>query len=411
MTRLPSRLKVPTWILVWILTRAYMLAQVGLWDHVNGVEYEDVKSYESWSNTLALDHVLPNEETWQYPPGAALLFLIPRLGPLDFKLTFVILMLAFDLVGFLLVRQLADRESRDTGVWIWLLGMPALGAVPLLRFDIVPTVIGVAALLVIHRRPTWFGALAGLGATVKVWPAFVLFGEWDRGRLLRSAAATAATVAAVFALAWIAFGDQSGFFTNQNDRGLQIEAVAAAPWQLREVITGEPLPIAQRYGTSEIDSPAGEAVATLLDAVAVLVLLAAAWWWWLRDRAIRRGREDLADEVLARDFVFTVVLLFLVTSRVLSPQFMVWMVGLAAVVLSARTTRLARPAWFVLASMLLSHSLGESPGRAVTRDLVLIAATIDASWTMFLAVRERPSASGSEAASALSRSAAVPARR
>lgn len=394
---LPTHLKLPVWIVIWVVTRAYMLAGVGLWDDVNGTEYEDVKSYESWSNTIAGDHRLPDEDTWQYPPGAAFLFLIPRLGPLDFKLSFVILMLVFDLVGFLLVMRLADREDRDTGVWIWLLGMPVMGATLLLRFDIVPTIIAIAGLVVIHRRPTWFGALAGLGATIKVWPAFILFGEWDRRRLLRSVIAAALAALAVLALAWISFGDQSGFFTNQNDRGLQIEAVAAAPWQLRQVITGEPLPIAQRYGTSEIAGSTGDAVATLLGLASVLVLLAAAWWWWMRDRAIRSGRAELADEVLARDFVFTIVLLFLVTSRVLSPQFMVWMVGLAAVVLCARSTRLARPAWLVLVAMLLSGSLGISPGKAVIRDLVLLFATLDASWTMFLAVRNKPVPEGDAA--------------
>lgn len=390
--RLDPRLKIPAWVFVWLVSRAYMLAQIGLWDDVNGSEYEDVNTYEGWSNWIASTDLMPQEETWQYPPGAAYLFLIPRLGPLDYKLTFVILMLAFDLIGFLLITRLAGRERRDTGVWIWLLGMPILGSMPLLRFDLVPTVIAIAALVVIHRRPTWFGILAGLGATVKVWPAFVLLGEWDRRRLLRSAITAAAAVAVVFAVSWLAFGDQSGFITNQNDRGLQIEAVGAAPWQLREVITGEPMPIALRFGTSEIDSDAGEAVSTLLGIAAFLVLLAAAWWWWMRDRAIRRGREDLADEVLARDFVFTVVLLFLVTSRVLSPQFMIWMVGLAAVVLTAGATRLSRPAWLVLAAVLLSTSLGDSPGRAVVRDLALIAATIDASWTMFFAVRDEPAA-------------------
>ena len=50
-------------------------------------------------------------------------------------------------------------------------------------------VIGIAALVVIHRRPNWFGALAGLGASIKVWPIVLLLGEWDRRRLLRSAAA------------------------------------------------------------------------------------------------------------------------------------------------------------------------------------------------------------------------------
>ena len=388
--RLNPRWKFPAWVFVWLISRGYMLAQVGLWDHVNGVEYQDVNTYEGWSNWIASTHLMPQEETWQYPPGAAFLFLVPRLGPLDFKLTFVILMLVVDLIGFLLIAKLAGRERRDTGVWIWLLVMPVLGSMPLLRFDLVATVIAIAALVVFHRRPTAFGALAGLGATIKVWPAFLLFAEWDRKRLLRAGIAAAIAVALVFTVAWASFGDQSRFIDNQHDRGLQIESVGAAPWQLREMITGDPMPIALRFGTSEIDSKAGEAMDTLLGVAAVLVLVAAAWWWWLRDRAIRRGRDDLADEVLARDFVFTIVLLFLITSRVLSPQFMVWMVGLAAVVLCARTTRVARPAWLVLVATLLTTALGISPGRAVLRDLVLIAAAIDASWTMVLAVRSRP---------------------
>jgi hypothetical protein len=385
--RFDPRLKFPAWVFVWLLSRGYMLAQVGLWDHVHGAEYQDVNTYEGWSSWIASTHLMPQEETWQYPPGAAFLFLIPRLGPLDFKLTFVIMMLAVDLIGFLLIAKLAGRDRRDTGVWIWLLVMPVLGSMPLLRFDLAATVIAIAALVVIHRRPTAFGALVGIGATIKVWPAFLLFAEWNRKRLLRAGIAAAIAVALVFIVAWAAFGEQSRFIDNQHDRGLQIESVGAAPWQLREMVTGHPMPIALRFGTSEIDSEAGEAMGTLLGVAAVLVLFAAAGWWWLRDRAIRRGRDDLADEVLARDFAFTVVLLFLVTSRVLSPQFMIWMVGLAAVVLCARTTRLARPAWLVLVATLLTTALGISPGRAVLRDLVLIAAAAEASWTMFQVVR------------------------
>jgi hypothetical protein len=389
--RLAARYKLPVWILVWIVTRAVIVVQIGFWTP-GGADYEDANSYAAWSDWIAGTHSMPTEETWQYPPGAAFLFLVPRLMPLDFKVAFVVLMLIVDLIGFWLMTRLARREGRDTGVWIWLLAMPMLFTMPILRFDIVPTVIAIAALVVIHRRPTWFGVLAGLGAMIKVWPAFVLFGEWDRRRLLRSTVAAAATVAAVFLVAWIAFGDQTGFLHHQKDRGLQLEAVATSPWELRHVIDETPTPFVQRFGTNEVDLPAAEPVTKALEIAAFLVLLAAAWWWWMRDRAIRNGRKDLADEVLARDFVFTLVLLFLVTSRVLSPQFMVWMVGLAAVVLCARSTRLERPAWLVLVAMLLSGALGVSPGKAVIRDLVLLFATADASWTMFRLVWDRPEA-------------------
>jgi glycosyl transferase family 87 len=387
------RLKLPVWIGVWILTRGLIVAQVGFWDQVGGVELEDVNSFEAWSNFMAANHAMPPEETWQYPPGAAFLMLIPRIGGGDFGISFVVTMLVLDLIGFALISLLARRERHDAGVWVWLLAMPLLFTLPVLRFDMAPTVIAIAALVVIHRRPTWFGALAGLGAMVKVWPIFVLLAEWDRKRLMRSAGAALATIVAVFAIAWIALGDQTGFLSNQGDRGLQIEAVAASPWQLREVIRGTPVPTVQRFGTNEIGSDLADAVGKLLDLVAVAVLAAAAWWWWMRDRAIRRGRTDLEDSILSRDFVFTVVLLFVVVSRVLSPQFMIWLVGLAAVVLTAGRTRLARPAWVVIGAVVLTAGLYQSPANFVIRNLALLVATIEASAIMVAVVLDRHSPS------------------
>jgi len=387
--RLATRFKIPIWIAVWIVTRALIVVQVGFWKDA-GAEYQDVNTYEGWSNWIASTHLMPQEETWQYPPGAAYLFLIPRLGPLEYKPTFVVLMLIVDLIGFWLMTVLAGREKRDTGVWIWLLAMPLLFAFPVLRFDLVPTVIAIAALLVIHRRPTWFGALVGLGASIKVWPVFVLFAEWDRRRLIRSIVAAAVVVAAIFAVSQLAFGEQTRFLRNQKDRGLQIESVAATPWQLRTLVTETPAPLVGRFGTLEIGSDLADAVAKVLDIAALLVLVGAAWWWWLRDRAIRRGRDDLADEVLARDFVFTVVLLFMITSRVFSPQYMIWMVGLAGVVLTAGRTRLSRPAWIVVGSIILTAGFYQSPANAVIRNTALVIAAIDACWILYREVRDDP---------------------
>ena len=96
-------------------------------------------------------------------------------------------MLLIDFIGARPARPpRAPLRRNYTGVWVWLIAMPLLGTFSVLRFDIVPTVIGIAALVVIHRRPAWFGALAGLGASIKVWPIVLLFGEWDRRRLLVS---------------------------------------------------------------------------------------------------------------------------------------------------------------------------------------------------------------------------------
>ncbi len=378
------------WIGVWIVTRALMVVQIGTWNHVTGVNYQDTDQYLLWSEILAHQHIMPIEDTWQYPPGAAFLLLIPRLGISLFgamyQPSFVVLMALFDLAGLAVMAYLARRTGRAVGVWVWLLAMPLLQAIPILRFDLVPTVLVMAALVVIHRRPGWFGALVGLGAVIKVWPIVALFGEWDRRRLLRSSAVAAGVIALVFAVATALFGDQSTFFDNQDFRGLQVEAVGSMPWYIRQTITGKVPPDVQRNGTQEIGSGLADAVAVVLKWLGLLVLVAAALWWLARDRAIRRGRLDLAEAAVSRDFIFTVVLLQVVVSRVLSPQYMIWLVGLSAVILTAGTRRMTRPAWMVIGAVVITAGLYQAPANMLIRNTALLVAAIDAAVGMVFLV-------------------------
>lgn len=395
--------KVWIWAAVWVLTRFLIVAHVGFWNDAIGTQWEDVSIFGVWSEQLGVHHALPNEEAWQYPPGAALLMVLPRIGFASFGYSFVATMLVFDLIGLVLLAVLGKREGSDAGVWVWLLAMPMLRALPVLRFDLVPTVLAIGALVVIHRRPTWFGALAGLGAMVKAWPIALLFGEWDRGRLLRAGASAAAMIALVFAISAIAFsGDQLDFLKEQGGRGLQVEAVASIPWHLRQYVTGQELDAGIRYRAWEIEDHGADVIATVLEWLSLAALIGAGFWWLARTRAIRRGREELADAVVSRDFVFAVVLLLVVTSRVLSPQYMIWMLGLSAVVLTAGASRLRRPAWIVIAAAILTTSAYGPMGAYGTtynvygpafimliRNLALIVAAVDASVAMVRMVRSR----------------------
>jgi hypothetical protein len=157
-------------------------------------------------------------------------------------------------------------------------------------------------------------------------------------------------------------------------------------------VTAEPTPRELRFGAWEIPTHAADVVAGVLKWLSVAALGAAALWWWFRARAIHDGRTDLADAAVSRDFIFTIVLLLVVTSRVLSPQFMLWLVGLAAVVLTAGTTRLARPAWIVLAASILTPTTLGSAEHTLFRNIALLVATVDACVAMILMLR-RPTPS------------------
>jgi hypothetical protein len=91
------------------------------------------------------------------------------------------------------------------------------------------------------------------------------------------------------------------------------------------------------------------------DAALALTLLAFAWLLLWRLRAVEWTAATPADAAL------TAVLLFTTTSRVISPQYMIWLVGLAAVCLTLRASCQALPAALVLAATavtLLEFPLG-----------------------------------------------------
>jgi hypothetical protein len=296
-------------------------------------------------------------------------------------------MLLFDLAGLGLLALLGKRSGNYAGVWVWLLAMPLIGVYAILRFDLVPTVIAIGALVAIHRRPRLFGALVGIGTAIKVWPVALLFGEWDRRRLIQAAVAAAAAIALVFGVAALAFGDPFGFLSGQSDRGLQREAVATAPWLIHQIVSGSAQTIEVHFGSREIVDSGTGAVTDALKWLSLIGLAAAAVWWRYRGRAIRAGRADLAEAGISIDFVFAVVLLLVVTSRVLSPQYMVWLLGLAAVVLSAGTPRLARPAWIVIGATILTTAVQTSQELLLFRNAALLVAAVDAAVAMVRLLR------------------------
>ncbi|WP_226652845.1 hypothetical protein [Streptomyces hydrogenans] len=75
-----------------------------------------------------------------------------------------------------------------------------------------------------------------------------------------------------------------------------------------------------------------------------MALTAAAFGWLLlwRFKARRFTSSTVADAA------FVAVLLFTATSRVISPQYMIWLVGVAAVCLVYRSSRMGTPAYLIL---------------------------------------------------------------
>ncbi|WP_372345087.1 glycosyltransferase 87 family protein [Streptomyces sp. KL116D] len=338
----PGRLARAALPVTWLLTRAaalLLLARDGSAPlGVGGVAREVHGLYAHWYGILAHGTFPADDPLWQYPPGAGPVLLAPGLLPwLSYFQAFVALTLATDaLVTYALAR--GDRDPR--GAWLWVAGLPLLLHIPLARYDVQVTAFAVLALLAMDRAPRAAGFLAACGALVKVWPALTLLGA-PRGRTTRQAWGSALVSAAALLLVLaLAFRSPFSFLREQGGRGVQIESLGGTALMLARRF-GWPGQVRYQYGAMEFTGPYVHVVAT-----ASLALTAAAFglllWWRVRCRAYSAATPF--------DAALCAVLMFTVTSRVISPQYLIWLLGLAAVCLTSTYTTQRTVALLVVAA-------------------------------------------------------------
>ena len=353
-------------ILAWLLTRALLVgAATGAVPYPDGpLVINDVKLYAEWSDLLVTGRFPTGDDMWQYPPAAGVAFaLAALLGPNPVA-AFVGIVLAAD-AAILVVLLVAGRRACRQGAvgsasagyaaaWAWVIGGLLVGPVLIARFDVLPTLFAVIGLVLltlpattVARRPPWrslgAGAAFAVGALLKVWPALLVVAV-PRRSLPAALAGFVATAAVVLVGVTIWADGAISFLGEQGARGLQIESVGAWPFMVANAFAFD-VPTEFRYGAMEVDLPitiplglaitlAGFAV---LGAFVILRLL---------------GR---IEDVAPCDVALAALLVSVVTSRVLSPQYSVWIVGVAAVTFLDPRSRTRRAVWLLVPSILVTQ--------------------------------------------------------
>ncbi|MFE7545476.1 glycosyltransferase family 87 protein [Streptomyces platensis] len=389
-------------VAVWAATRAVVLLCVLRVLVLPGPDVTTDVSviYQGWSGVLKTGTFPLNDVTWQYPPAAALAILSPGLLPfLDYATAFFTLILVTDAATLALLLRAGRRaEHRPAGAWVWIAGVALLGPTAYARYDLMVTAVAVAALFAAVRRPRVAGALIAFGALLKVWPALLLTGAALRGRRARALWRTAAGTAAGLTLLLVAAAPGAlAFLTFQRDRGTEVESLGALVFHVARHY-GWDGQVLLNYGSLEFLGPGVPFVST----VALTLSLAAVGWlflWRVRVRelggvrkvpsfarraglaasgacdrkaegrpgtgctgAIPTTRRACVPGVASQaglcghplgpgtlcEAAFTATLLFTTTSRVISPQYMLWLVGLGAVCVTVRAARQTLPVVLVL---------------------------------------------------------------
>ncbi|MER5352996.1 glycosyltransferase family 87 protein [Kitasatospora sp. NPDC002551] len=365
----------------WVATRTLLLLLVtGVLRMPGGDITADVwLIYHGWYGVLQTGTFPLDDVTWQYPPGAALVIMLPGLLPWSYLVSFWVICGIADAVAMaLLVRTGLRRGRALTGAWVWVAGVPLLGPMIYNRYDVIVTAIAVAGLLALIRRPAIGGLLLGLGGIVKIWPLLGLIGTPSGRRTRRSWTAAAAATAAIAFLLAAGMNGAFEFLTFQKDRGIEVESVGALPIHFARIAGAWDGKVMMNYGSVEMLGPWVELVSKVMLAGTVLGF---GWLLLWRFTARRRNAATMYDAALAALLIFTV------TSRVISPQYLVWLVGVSAVCLTVRGSSQRPVALLILAAtpltlvefpLVFGDVVASKPGAIAVltlRNLLLLTAT------------------------------------
>lgn len=393
----------------WLATRLFLAKELGWFGGPKN--YQDIVRYQDWASFMAHTHHLPTGSAWQYPVGAAWLFLLAHLENSHYGGFFCLMMFACDLGVTALLTIMAKRQGQYRGVWLWLALVLVLGPLAIMRFDLLPTLLIVAALTALwfDRRVGWFGTLLGAGAMVKVWPVLGLLAATSRRELLKALGWLVATALVITGLSSIYFGNTLGFISNQSTRGMEVEAIAATPAWVHMGLTGRPIDFWVGSGAVELKSATATSVASDLRILMLVLGLALLVWWAMQTR-----RRQTLSPAVAVDAVFVVVLGYIVISPVLSPQYLIWLMGVSAFALCTGKTAMTRPIMAFAASVVVTRLVYEnliylnadkwvnfggtgivSPSRTeavlmVVRNVLLLGAAVDAVSIMCRRSSEHP---------------------
>lgn len=296
-----------------------------------GAKFRDLHLYRQYGDAL-LDGRIPYRDFFvEYPPGAVALFTVPALAPSGAYDALFKALMALCCLGsiFCVTYVLARQGTSVVGVGaaaLFLALVPiALGPVSLNTYDAWPAFLTVAAVAcLVWGRPRLALGLLGVAAAAKLYAVLLvpiaLVWLWRERRSVVGPLVSFLAAAAVLVVPWFALspGGVWDSVHSQVGRALHTESLGAAlllvadrlGWYDAHVVTAAPAV------SRDLAGGLPDAFATVSAVLAVVAALIPALF--LRRSGVHVGTAFAAS-----------VAGFLAFTKVLSPQYVVWLIPLA----------------------------------------------------------------------------------
>ena len=270
----------------------------------------------------------------EYPPIALLVMTVPRLitaDPLHYQIAFASQILIFDLIGLLILTDLAKRLGYS--LWITLavstIALTVSGPLIMERFDLIPAILVLCALYCFSRgwnAASWI--TLGIATMVKTYPvvivplfALYLLKRKNYSSLVKGTMAFGFTLLVIIVPCLCL--SPGGFYESYSyhaERGLQIESTYASALLLGNAwgLTGGEMRF--DHAAWHMDTSLADSLANAALPIMVMTLLAIYTIYALQ----KQEKDERSDYSHLINYSLLAILAFMVTSKVLSPQFVIW---------------------------------------------------------------------------------------
>jgi uncharacterized membrane protein len=357
--------RTPPWLVVGaavgLFLTAWGLVHLSFWSHGSIVDWP---TYQRYGDAIKDGGVPYRDFPVEYPPGALPAFVLPSLIGGSYASTFDWLMAG---CGGCLVALLA--LVRPWAAFFVAVSPLLVGALIDSRFDLWPTLLATAGVVLLARdRHNWGWGFVGAAAATKLWPiVFVpvaLVWSLRRGARLAPLVGAVVFVAIVLPFFVVSPGGVWSSAQGQLSRPLQVESLGAA---FLEVYDSPH--IVDSHGSQNI---AGHHVLTAGIGVVQVAILLALW------AAFATGRLTAARFT---QYTAASVCAFVAFGKVLSPQFLIWLVPLVPLVRGRRglaavgvltTALVLTQTWFPRGYFAYVER-SQHRGEVLLRDVLLVA--------------------------------------
>lgn len=309
----------------------------------------DIAVYFEYASNIVLGQLPYRDFIVEYPPLALLFFILPRLVTSELSIyqhVFVAEILLFDLLGLFLVSILARRLDLRLAntLTIYTVMLLAIGPILIYRYDLIPAIMVLLSLYAFNRQKhkvCW--VMLALGTMTKIYPVIIAplflihqFCQHQYRRIIPGIITFTLTIG-IISLPGLLL-NPGGFwqsFLCQAQRGLHADSTYSSFLLFGKTLGLSSVRIVLVDSTLfsvDVVSPAADMLATISPVIMVMAL-GIIFWFFYRDQQARSNLKSPSSHLPnIINYSFLTILVLLLTSKVFSPQFIIWLYPLVTLI-------------------------------------------------------------------------------